>query len=97
MSAQILNSLGLILSIIGTIFVFKWGLSRQPQSFSFGLEDNNIISTKWGKMTGKDAKQKDAHEEIKYKRLSKSGLSLIAIGFILQLFAVWIPYLSSHQ
>jgi preprotein translocase subunit Sss1 len=91
MCAQILNSIGLILSIIGTGFVFKWGLSRQTDSFGLALGENTPIDTKWGKITVKEAEKKEAEEMAEFRCLSKIGLLLIGIGFVFQLIATWIP------
>ena len=91
MCAKILNTLGLVLSIVGTAFVFKWGLSHQAESFRLGLEDNTPVDTKWGRLTVKEAEQKEAQEMAKFRCWSRIGLSLIALGFLLQLMATWIP------
>jgi hypothetical protein len=94
MYAKILNTIGLVLSIVGTAFVFKWGLSRKAESFGFGLEDGTLVDTKWGRITVKEAEQKDAQEMSEFRNRSRIGLSLIALGFLFQLLATWIP---DHQ
>lgn len=91
MCSRILNTVGLVLSIIGTAFVFKWGLSRQSESFGLELGENTPVDTKWGRMTVKEAQQKDAKEAAQFKCWSRIGLSLIALGFLFQLVATWIP------
>lgn len=90
MNAQILNSLGLILGLIGVLFIFIWG-PPQPnleEGIGMGLEDGTPIDS-----SGKTVKQHD--EEIKAKRkkynlMSRIGLTLVFIGFLFQLLANWI-------
>jgi len=91
MCAQILNSIGLIAGIIGTTLIFKWGISFQSQSYGIGVEDGNIVDTKWGKIPVKEAEIKGDAEESWARKLSKTGIILVGLGFLLQLWAVWIP------
>jgi hypothetical protein len=91
MYAKILNTIGLIFSIAGTGFVFKWGLSRQVESYGIGLEKNTPINTKWGQITVKEAEQREAQEMSEFRCKSRIGLSLIGVGFLFQLVATWIP------
>jgi len=89
MQIQILNSIGLLLAIIGTIMVFIWGLTLQQDSYGLGLGDNNVVKTKWGDITVKEATEKGKQELKKHKCLSRGGLFLIGLGFLFQLWAVW--------
>jgi hypothetical protein len=91
MCTQILNSIGLIFSIVGTGFLFKWGLSRQSESYGLGLGENTPIDTKWGIITVKEAEQKESKEIAEFRCWSKIGLLLIGIGFLFQLVAIWLP------
>ena len=90
MCPKILNSVGLILSIIGSIFWFVWGLSRNVESFQIELEDNDIVETKCGKMTVKEAKRRDEAEIADCGKLARLGMFLIGLGFVFQLIAAWI-------
>lgn len=89
MQIQILNSIGLLLAIIGTIMVFIWGLTLQQESYGLGLDDNNVVKTKWGDITVKEATEKGEQELKQHKCLSRIGLFLIGLGFLFQLWAVW--------
>ena len=89
MQIQILNSIGLLSAIIGTIMVFIWGLTLQQDSYGRGLEDGNVVKTKWGDITVKEAREKGEQELKKHKCLSRIGLFLIGVGFLFQLWAVW--------
>jgi hypothetical protein len=91
MCAQILNSIGLVSAIIGTCLVFKWALTLQSDSYGVGLEDGNIVDTKWGRIKVIEAKAKGKEERARYKRYARCGLFLIGAGFLFQLLAVWVP------
>jgi hypothetical protein len=91
MTSQVLNTIGLILGIIGVSFIFKWG-PPQPSfeaGVSLGVEDATPIGD-----TGKTVADHDrevAVQRRRYTRMSRIGLLLIMIGFALQLCALWIP------
>lgn len=91
MTSKILNTIGLIIGIVGVIFIFIWG-PPQPnlnQGISIGLEDATPIDA-----SGKTVAQQNEEikkENKKYDRNSKIGLVLIMIGFGLQLIAIWLP------
>ena len=89
MQIQILNSIGLLLAIIGTIMVFIWGLTLQQESYGLGLEDGNEVKTKWGTIAVKEAREKGEKEVKKHKCFSRCGLFLIGLGFLFQLAATW--------
>ncbi len=90
MYSKLFNTTGLILSIVGTYFVFRWGLTLQAESYGLGLEDGNIIKTKWGKMTVREATIKQGNERARHLLLSQIGLGLISLGFVFQMIATWI-------
>ena len=91
MCSQILNTIGLVSGIIGTILVFGWGLTLQSESYGLGLEDGNIVDTKWGRMTVGESNIKGLLERSHHLMISRIGLGLIAVGFGFQLGAVWTP------
>ena len=86
---KILNSIGLLLGLVGVTFIFIWG-PPQPnleEGISICLEDNTPIDD-----SGKTAKDHD--NEIKKKRerhklMSKIGLLLVFLGFLFQFIATW--------
>jgi hypothetical protein len=90
MCTKILNSIGLILSIIGSVFWFKWGLSQTSESFGIELGTKNQVDTKWGRITVEEAKKKGNEEMARCRNLARFGLFLIALGFAFQLVATWI-------
>ena len=97
MCPQILNTIGLISGIIGTIFVFKWGLPPARESFNIALSDKTSVryNRKDTTLPKEEAEAAEDRYMTRCKRLSRTGLALIAIGFGLQLVAVWLPSLCS--
>lgn len=91
MRIKIVNTIGLILGIIGVVFIFIWG-PPQPQleiGVSFGLEDATPID-----QSGKTVAE--YNEEVKTLRtvhevMSRLGLIFIMIGFGFQLWGTWLP------
>ena len=88
MCVKVLNSIGLILSIIGSVFWFVWGTARTRESFGLALEENTPIETKWGRITVKEASAKSELSRCVW--LAKFGMLLIGIGFVFQLIATWL-------
>jgi hypothetical protein len=90
-SSRILNTIGLVLGIIGVIIVFVWG-PPQPQldpGVSIGLEDNTPIDK-----TGKTVREYNQEVEVRrkeYSHMSQIGLVLVMVGFAFQLWATWVP------
>ena len=88
MCHQIIASLGLILDIIGVIFLFIWGPPTPSMEGSVGLalESGTVLSdgTKI-----EDIEKEQLREKAIHSRMSKVGLGLILFGFILQLIAQW--------
>ena len=86
---KILNTIGLILGLVGVVLIFIWG-PPQPQldeGVNLGLEDNTPIDE-----SGKTVRE--YNEEVKNKRrrhkiMSSIGLGLIFFGFGFQLWATW--------
>jgi predicted cobalt transporter CbtA len=89
MEAKILNTIGLVLNIIGCGLWFFYGFPQptHEQGVGVGLEDGTKLSD------GRTVAQHN--DEVwqtrdKYLRMSNAALVLIAIGFVCQLIAVWI-------
>ena len=91
MNSRTLNSIGLILGIIGVVFLFVWG-SPQP-SFTEGtfmaVEDGTVIDKNGTTAGERDESIRNSRE--RYTILSRCGLSLIAVGFVFQIAAAWTP------
>jgi hypothetical protein len=85
---QFLNSVGLLMGMIGVLIIFHFG-PPQPnleEGVGLGLEDGTPLPN--GRTVsehGRDAKKLRAT----YSCMSKTGLLLVAAGFAFQLWAVW--------
>lgn len=71
-----LNTIGLLLGIIGVVLIFIWG----PPQPSFEGDSILLESTNESALAAK---------KTHYKRISRIGLGLIGLGFVLQLWSVW--------
>jgi hypothetical protein len=87
--AQLLNTIGLVLSMSGVLIIFFFG-PPQPnleEGVSFGLEDGTKLPD------GRTVAEHDADVKRRrrlHSRLSKLGLGLIFVGFACQLCAAWV-------
>ena len=87
MNTKRFNQIGLVLCIVGTSIIFKWGLP-QPifiQGTLLAVSDNTPVDD-----TGKTAKEYGLEVEKKekfYSCMSKLGIAFIIIGFIFQFLA----------
>jgi hypothetical protein len=91
MSQQILNSIGLVLGIIGVVVLFFYG-PPQPTletGISIGLESANVIDSS-GKTVAQHNAEVSARRQL-HDRMSKLGLFLVGLGFAFQLWAAWAP------
>jgi hypothetical protein len=88
MFLQLFSWLGMLLSLVGTTMLFKYGFP-QP-SFS---EGSAILAE--GPDVDADA-EKAREEKIKYKRISTCAFALIFFGFIFQTVAMFIPLLPAR-
>ena len=85
---QVLNTIGLVLSMVGVLFIFKFG-PPQPsfdEGVALGLEDGNVLSD--GR-TVAEHNRDVALLRAKHSRMSKIGLLLVFVGFGFQLWATW--------
>jgi hypothetical protein len=78
---NILSSVGLILDIIGAIFIMKYGIPIKI--IEIKEQDHNVIG--WPKAETKEEKDKREKQNIGIKIRAKIGFYLILSGFILQL------------
>jgi hypothetical protein len=91
MNSRLLNTTGLVLGIIGVLFLFVWG-PPQPSfetGVSVGLENATPLDSS-GKTVADHNREVEAKRKF-YTTMSRSGLCLIMVGFALQLWAVWLP------
>lgn len=85
-----LNAIGLSLGILGVIFIFVWG----PPQPSFERGDAITASDNTRLSDGRTVAQRDrdiAAEEQYYKLMSRIGLGLILVGFVVQLANEVLP------
>ncbi len=89
MEAKIVNSVGLLLSIVGGCMWFFYGFPQPTHEDSVGLalEDNTPLE---------DGRTVAQHNEevrktkAKYRRISQMAPALIILGFLCQLVAIWM-------
>lgn len=81
--SNIFNIVGLILDIIGVLMLFKYGIPPEvSKDGSFAITINIPGETEIAKAKGK-----------KYTRLSNLALTLLFLGFFIQLVANLIPWI----
>jgi len=87
-SQQLLNSIGLVFSMLGVLIIFKFGPPQPTHEtgVNIGLEDNNLLPD--GLTV---ARHNQDVKKIKgcYLRMSNIGIALVFIGFGFQLLATW--------
>jgi drug/metabolite transporter (DMT)-like permease len=91
MTSRLINTIGLVLGIIGVVFIFLWG-PPQPNfepGISVGLEAANVIDAQGTTVAQRDLKV--ASDRRQYVIRSYVGLAFIGLGFVFQLWAVWMP------
>ena len=79
--ARILTIIGLVLNILGTAIVFKWGAPQPDFNEGIGmvLEDANP-----GVKEHNDKVRKQKRE---YTIMSRTGLGTLGVGFVIQVVA----------
>lgn len=88
MTAQVLNTVGLVLNIAGVILVFFYGFPQptHEEGVSLEVEDDTRLSN--GRTVGEH--NKDVRKtRAKYLCVSRLALGLIVLGFAFQLWATW--------
>jgi len=87
--AQIINSIGLALALLGVAILFWFGPPQPAFELGTGIavENDTPIDA-----TGRTAKQRDQETtrlRQKHSRWSKVGLGFVFLGFVFQLWATW--------
>jgi hypothetical protein len=85
---QVLNTVGLALSMVGVLIIFRYG-PPQPsleEGVALGLEDGTPLAD--GR-TVAEHNRDVAMLRDKHQRMSKTGLALVFFGFGFQLWATW--------
>lgn len=88
MTAQILNTLGLVFNIAGVVLVFFYGFPQptHDEGVGLGLEDGTPMSD------GRTVAEHNEHvrkTRARYLCLSRLALRLMVFGFLFQLWATW--------
>jgi len=89
MASHVVNSIGLILGMMGVILIFVWG-PPQPnfdESVGLAIEEATVLvdGTKVADIIAEQKRLKRRHEI-----RSRAGLGLIFVGFLVQLLGVWV-------
>ena len=78
---EILNTIRLLFGLVGVAIIFRW---RPPlPSFERGIS----LGIVGPQVAEHDAKQ--SAKEVRYRRRSQLGFTLILLGFAIQILAVW--------
>jgi hypothetical protein len=88
LTAQWLNTIGLVLGMVGVGILFKWGPPQPDFIEGVGRRLQSSTVLKDGR------KVSDIEEDVRrlkrrHKVMSRVGLGLIGVGFFAQLVAVW--------
>ena len=88
MWARSIGTIGLALNAIGVILAFFFGFPQpsHDEGVSILPPDDFVLEggRTYGQAVASDRKRKE-----RYLRWSRVGLSLMLIGFLVQLFAIW--------
>jgi hypothetical protein len=87
---KFLNTIGLVLGILGTFLLFQYGLPQPDfgEATAIAVSDNTPLPDGH---TAKEHGEAVRVVKAKYEHLSKLGIALVATGFVFQLIAIWIP------
>lgn len=88
MMQEWLNSIGLAFNILGVTIAFFYGYPQpsHDKGVTLVVGDANILPS--GKTVAQFNEDK-RRQKAKYLMLSRTGLGLMAFGFLLQLIATW--------
>jgi len=86
--AQLLNSVGLVLSMVGVLVIFRFGppMPDLEHGVGLGLDEGTRLAD------GRTVAQHNADRlrlRTRHSRMSQGGLLLVFAGFALQLWATW--------
>ena len=86
--AQLLNSVGLVLSMIGVLVIFRFGppMPDLEHGVGLGLDEGTRLAD------GRTVTEHNADRlrlRMRHSRISQIGLLLVFTGFALQLWATW--------
>ena len=88
MTAQWLNTIGLVLGIVGVLIIFRWGPPQPDFDETIGVAlDPGIVFADGTKAS--DMEEATRRLKRRHKVMSRVGLGLIGLGFVAQLAAVW--------
>ena len=88
MTSQELNSLGLILNIVGVVLVFFFGFPQPSHEESVGISlENGTVLADGTSVASLVAEAK--RRKRRYLIFSNLALTFMLVGFALQLWATW--------
>ena len=89
MTSEILNTVGLGLNIFGVVLIFFFGLPQpsHDEGVSIGLGENDVFEDG---TSVKEINEKIRKRKAVYKGFAFFALSLMLLGFILQLLSIWV-------
>jgi hypothetical protein len=89
MSANVVNSIGLIANMAGVVLVFFFGFPQPSHEagIGLGLELGTVLQD--GRTVARHDEEVRAQKQ-RYGTLSRVGLGLMFTGFVLQLVATWV-------
>ena len=87
-SAQLLNSVGLVLSMIGVLLIFCFGPPMPDLEHGVGLALDEGTRLADGRTVAEHNADR-LRLRIRHSRISQAGLLLVFAGFSLQLWATW--------
>ena len=87
--AKIISTVGLSIDILGVVILFKYAPLQPEHSggFGIGLESGTIL--KDGR-TVLEHREEQERRKGTYKKYSSYGLSLLILGFFLQIVGSWV-------
>jgi len=88
MEAKILNTIGLVLSILGGILWFFYGFPQPTHEEGVGLALEDGTRLRDGR-TVAEHKEQVRKTRGRYLCISRLALGLIILGFVFQLWATW--------
>ena len=92
MHPELLNTVGLVSNIVGVTLAFFFGYPQpsHDEGISLGIEPATRLDKSWGKISRRIQRKKYVGRRGRYLLWSRAGIALMAIGFALQLAAVWL-------
>ena len=89
MCSQVINSIGLVLDIVGAVILFFFGPPQPSFEKGVGIIAEDATPLSDGRAAAEHDQDMD-RVKAKYTLISRLAMAIIAIGFVLQLVAMWL-------